>query len=121
VESGDLVQKIIEGYGVDLVSLKERARDIVSEKRKVKDKTKIKGSDLILNRRGGNMFEVFTNEVLANLASGFNGVVFSTGSLNNMKADHIIEIGFNDKISDLETYIKNEMGQGEASNRIKNI
>lgn len=120
-----LVSKILYGYGITPEQLKkslsEERKSIREGKSKRKMESEIKGKNLILQRQGGNAFEIIVNQILETVSSSFQGKAIATGKLNNMKADHIITIGLDGVQDNLQQAVENQKGQGERSNRIKNI
>lgn len=118
LSEGEFVKRVLQGYGVS----PEQLRTSYTEKSKQNALFEsFQPKDLMLKRQGGNMFETFTNEVLQAVSASFKGKTLATGNLNNMKADHIIEIGIENLGEKLKKAVEGEKGQGERSIRMKNI
>ena len=109
-----LIQNLLRNYGLTA----EQLRYSVTEKRK--EKKIITAKNIYLQRRGGNAFEVMVQKVLDSISAEKNGIAISTGSLNNMKADHIITFGISspeEMLRDINGGIKID----DDSTRLKNI
>lgn len=109
-----LIQNLLRNYGLTT----EQLRQSVIEKRK--EKKTVTAKNIYLQRRGGNAFEVMVQKVLDSISAEKNGIAINTGSLNNMKADHIMTFGISspeEMLRDINGGIKID----DDSTRLKNI
>ena len=122
LNEGTFVNQVLVGYGVAPEQLRQQLTStqqaIASGKSK---KNQIVPKDLMLQRQGGNMFEIFVNQVIQAVGESFRGNTIATGKLNNMKADHVITIGLGNLEQKLTEMVNQEKGKGEASVRMKNL
>jgi hypothetical protein len=89
---------------------------------KVKKDSKIDGTMLTATHQGGQVFEVFTETLLKELAKSFGGTSIHTGGFHNMKADHIITFDTSGLETVLNDAVKNAWeNTADSSTRIRNI
>lgn len=122
LDEGALVNQILMGYGVSPYQLREQFTSIQAKAGGAGKNGKTIGpKELMLKRQGGVMFETMIDQVLQAVAASFQGKAIHTGSMNNMKADHIITIGLGNLEQKLQEMVDSQKGQGERSIRLKNI
>lgn len=112
--SDPLIGNLMRNYGI----MPEQLRTSIEQKRKVNKK--VTPQNVYLQRRGGNIFEDFVQQVLNSVTAGKGGISFNTAAFNNMKADHTIMYGINNGESLLKS-VNKDLVVDTDSTRLKNI
>lgn len=121
LNEGPFVTQLMQAYGASPQQLRQQLTKVQEKVGSGKRASDVQPKDLMLQRQGGNVFEIFVEQVLQEIAPAIQGKAMSTGKLNNMKADHIISIGVDNLETRLKQLVGAQSGQGEASIRVKNI